>query len=107
MSTFTLPDVHLYTPGCPLLPSGVSTFSPIVSVSGVVGSEATRDTRHPTLKIFGQTSAALAVECGHTSRQDDQRNAEICVGYLLRKATGVSEGATMPRSLSRLPRVQK
>ena len=49
MSAQTLRDVRSNAPRCPLQRSEMSALSPLVSVSGVEGSEATRDTRHPTL----------------------------------------------------------
>lgn len=56
MLSLTLPNVVVTPPGCCRQPSRMLSRRPIVSVSGVEGSEATRDTRHPTLKI--DTAAA-------------------------------------------------
>ena len=49
MLSLPLRDVVATPPGCCRQPSGMLSSRLIVSVSGVAGSEATRDTRHPTL----------------------------------------------------------
>ena len=45
-----------YPPNPPVQPPESSGLSPLVSVSGVEGSEATRDTRHPTLRATRENS---------------------------------------------------
>jgi len=49
MLSLPLRDVVATPPGCCRQPSGMLSRRLTVSVSGVAGSEATRDTRHPTL----------------------------------------------------------
>ena len=50
MLSLPLPNVVVSPPACCREPSGVLSRRPLVSVSGVEGSVATRDTRHPTLQ---------------------------------------------------------
>ena len=63
MLIFTLRRLHSNPPAPPFLPSGASIFSSLVSVSGVAGSEATRDTRHPTLHRNWRPDTARPEAC--------------------------------------------